>query len=137
MEALIAGVIAGYVMAMLSGVAIAFLVFRARDSALVQRWVDRDVPAPLLLIPILTGSALSWVFVGLVAAIIYEVAELGAQPDGFGSPSAAFTVVAVVLSLAPAIALGILWPRLWWMWVALAVPCLGLFGWLLPHLAGR
>ena len=137
MEALIAGAIAGYVMAMLSGAAVTFLVFRARDSALVQRWVDRDVPGPILLVPILTGSALGWIFIGLVAAIVYEVADLGALRDGFGSPSAAFTVVAALLSIAPALALGILWPRLWWMWVALAAPCLGLFGWLLPHLAGR
>jgi hypothetical protein len=124
-------------MAMLTSLAVTYLVFRARDSALVERWIAEDVPGPVLLIPILTGSVLAWVFVGLVAAIIYEVADLGAQPDGLGSPSAAFTVVAVVFSIAPALLLGILWPRFWWMWLALALPCVALFGWLLPHLAGR
>ena len=137
MEALVAGAIAGYVMAMLTSVAVTYLVFRARDSELVERWIAQDVPGPVLLIPILTGSVLAWVFVGLVAAIIYEVADLGAQPDGLGSPSAAFTVVAVVFSIAPALLLGILWPRFWWMWLGLALPCVALFGWLLPHLAGR
>ncbi|MCY3880952.1 MAG: hypothetical protein F4152_07570 [Dehalococcoidia bacterium] len=137
MEALVAGAIAGYVMAMLTSVAVAYVVFGARDAEVVERWIARDVSGPILFIPILTGSVLAWVFVGLVAAIIYEVADLGAQPDGLGSPSAAFTIVAVVFSLAPALLLGILWPRLWWMWVGLALPCLALFGWLLPHLAGR
>ncbi len=137
MAALIAGFIAGYVMSMLTSVAATYLIFRARDAALVERWVARDVPGPVLLIPILTASVLTWVFVGLVAAIIYEVADLGAQPDGLASPSAAFTITAVVFSIAPALLLGIVWPRLWWMWVALALPCAGLFGWLLPHLAGR
>ena len=137
MEALIAGAIAGYVMAMLTSVAVIYLVFSARDAQLVERWVARDVPGPLLVIPILTGSALAWIFVGLMAAIMYQVADLAAQPDGLGSPSAVFTIIAVIFSVAPALLLGILWPRLWWMWVALAVPCIGLFGWLLPHLAGR
>ena len=136
MAALIAGAMAGYVMAMLTSVAVAFLVLRARDAELVERWVARDVPGPLLLVPILTGSVLGWVFVGLVAAIIYEVADLGARAGGLGSPSAVFTIVAVFLSLVPAVLLGVLWPRLWWTWAALALPCAGLFGWMLPHLAG-
>lgn len=137
MEALIAGAMAGYVMAMLTSVAVIYLIFNARDAALVERWVARDVPGPLLLIPVLTGSALAWVFAGLVAAIIYEVVDFGAQADGLGSPSVGFTVMAVFFSLAPALLLGILWTRLWWMWAALALPCAALFGWLLPHLAGR
>ena len=137
MAALIGGAIAGYVMSMLTSVAVTYLVFRARDDELVERWVARDVPGPLLLVPILTASVLGWVFVGLVASIIYEVADLGAQPDGLASPSAVFTIIAVVFSIAPALLLAILWPRLWWMWVALGLPCVGLFGWLLPHLAGR
>ncbi len=137
MAALIAGAMAGYVMAMLTSVAVTYLVFRARDAELVERWVARDVPGPLLLVPILTASVLAWVFVGLLSAIIYEVADLGSQADGLASPSAVFTIIAVVFSLAPALLLGILWPRLWWMWAALAIPCVGLFGWFLPHLAGR
>ncbi len=137
MEALIAGGIAGYVMAMLTSVAVAWLIFRARDEEIVEHWVARDVSGPVLLIPILTGSVLAWVFIGLVAAIIYEVGDLGARPDGLGSPSAAFTIGAVLFSLAPALLLGIIWTRLWWLWAALALPCLALFGWLLPHLAGR
>ena len=137
MAALIAGAIAGYVMAMLTGVAVIYLVIRARDSRFVESFVARDVPGPLLMVPIFTGTALTWVFVGLVAAIIYEVADLHGQADGLASPSAVFTVIAVVFSIAPALLLGILWPRLWWMWAALALPCAGLFGWLLPHMAGR
>ncbi len=137
MAALIAGAMAGYVMAMLTSVAVTYLVFRARDTEVLQRWVDRDVAGPLLLVPILTASVLGWVFVGLVAAIIYEVADLGAQPDGLASPSAVFTIIAVVFSIAPVMLLSILWTRLWWMWVGLGLPCVGLFGWLLPHLAGR
>lgn len=137
MAALIGGAIAGYVMSMLTSIAVTYLVFRARDTEALQRWVDRDVAGPLLLVPILTASVLSWVFVGLVAAIIYEVADLGAQPDGLASPSAVFTIIAVVFSVAPVMLLSILWTRLWWMWVGLGLPCVGLFGWLLPHLAGR
>lgn len=137
MAALIGGAMAGYVMGMLTSVAVIYLVISARDAQLVERWVARDVPGPLLIIPILTGSALAWIFVGLIAAVIYEVADLGAQPAGLGSPSAVFTIIAVVFSLAPALLLGIIWTRLWWMWAALALPCVALFGWLLPHLAGR
>jgi hypothetical protein len=27
--------------------------------------------------------------------------------------------------------------RLWWMWASMALLFAGLFGWMLPHLAGR
>ena len=137
MEALIAGAIAGYVMSMLTSVVAAYLVFRGRDTVFVRNWVARDVPGPILLIPIFTGSVLTWVFIGLISGVIYEVAGLADQPDGLGSPSVTFTIIASLFSFLPALFFGILSTKLWWMWAGLGLSCAALFGWLLPHLAGR
>lgn len=137
MEGLIAGAIAGYVMAMLTSAVVAYLVFRGRDAVLIRSWVAKDVPGPILLIPIFTGSVLTWVFIGLISGLIYELAGLAAQPDGLGSPSITFTIIAILFALLPALFLGILSAKLWWIWTSLALSCAALFGWLLPHLAGR
>ena len=137
MEALIAGWIAGYVMAMLTTVSATWLVLRARGSELVERWVARDVPGPLLTIPLFTGAVLGWTMIGLVAGSIYEVAGFYAQPDGLGSPSVSFTLAAVTFALLPVALLSVLRGRLWWLWSAHALAFAALFGWLLPHLAGR
>ena len=132
-----AGWLAGCAMALLTTAAAAALAVRARDAALVERWFAREVPATLLAVPLFAGAVVGWTLVGLGAGAVYEVAELDARPDGLGSPSAAFTVAAAALGLAPALLLAIPWPRLWWLWSAHALAFAGLFGWLLPHLAGR
>ncbi len=137
MAALIAGWLAGAVIAMLTTASAAGLALRARDAALVERWIAREVPATLLAVPIFAGAVVLWTLIGLGAGAIYEVADLAARPDGLGSPSAAFTIAAAALGAAPALLLGILWPRLWWLWSAHAAAFAGLFGWMLPHLAGR
>lgn len=137
MAALIAGWLAGAAMAMLTTASAAALALRARDSALVERWIAREVPATLLAVPVFAGAVVVWTLIGLGAGVIYEVADMAARPDGLGSPSAAFTIAAAALGIAPALLLGIIQPRLWWLWGAHAAAFAGLFGWLLPHLAGR
>ena len=137
MEALIGGWVAGYVMAMLTTGAVTYLVLRSREAALIERWVARDVSGPLLVIPILTGAVVAWTMFGLVLGATYEVASLDGEAGGLGSPSVAFTLGVVMLGIAPALLVGILWQRLWWMWTSFAIAFGALFGWLLPHLAGR
>ncbi len=137
MEALIAGWIAGYVMAMLTSVSTIWLVIRARGTEVIERWVARGVPAPLLAVPLFTGAILGWTMIGLVAGLIYEVANLHDQPDGLGSPSVPFTLATVTFALLPVALLSVLLGRLWWLWGTHALAFAALFGWLLPYLAGR
>ena len=137
MAALIAGWLAGAAMAMLTTATAAALALRARDSALVERWIAREVPATLLAVPVFAGAVVAWTLIGLGAGVIYEVADMAARPDGLGGPSATFTIAAAALGVTPALLLGIPWPRLWWLWSAHAAAFAGLFGWLLPWLAGR
>lgn len=137
MEAVIGGWVAGYVMAMVSTVALTAIVIRMRDVAAIERVIARDVPGMMLAVPISIGTTVIWTFVGVSLGILFEVANLADSGGGFGSPSLSFTSVIVIVAAAAAILPAMLWTSRWWLWVTLGVAFALSFGWLMPWLATR
>ena len=137
MAAVIAGWVAGYTMAIVSTVALTYLIVRLPDATILDRFVDREVPRSLLAVPISIGMVIGWTLLGLVAGIVFTVADLDAARPGLGSPSLGFTAAMVAFAVAPTAVLIVLWPRQGWIWVLLAASFAGTFGWLMPVLATR
>ncbi len=137
MAALIAGWIAGYLMAMVTTVSLTYLLMAADRRGWLYRFVAPEVPGVLLAVPLFLGSILGWTMVGLIAGAIYEVADFGAARDGLGSPSLPITIGALLIAWLPLPPLVALSRRRWWLWAGSSVLFAGLFGWLLPHLAGK
>ena len=138
MNTLLAGWVAGYVMAVASTAALVFLTVRlSREGAALDRWVAREVPRPLLAVPIFLGATLLWTLVGLIIAAFYEVADMASKPDALGSPSGVFTLLMAVLALAPLPPLLMVVRGYRWLWCSMSLLFLALFGWAMPLLASR
>jgi hypothetical protein len=136
-EPVIAGWAAGYAMALASTAALTYLVVTSPRAGWMERVVAREVPGALLAVPLFTGLIVLWTMVGLVLGAVYEVADLGDRRSGLGSPSLLFTLLVLGLAWLPLPPLVALFPRRWWLWALMSVLFAGLFGWLMPHLAGR
>lgn len=137
MDAVIAGWVAGYAMALVSTAALTYLLVDLRNTEFMERVVAREVPGALLAVPISIGMVVGWTMLGLLAGIVFSVGDLGGTRDGLGSPALGFTVAILALAAAPAVVLIVLWPRRWWLWFLLSASFAGAFGWLMPLLAAR
>jgi hypothetical protein len=136
-EAVVAGWVAGYVMAVASTIVLTYLVLTMPREGWLNRWVAAEVPGMLLAVPLFTGAVLAWTMAGLILGAVYEVADLDGTRDGLGSPSLGFTLAMLALAWVPLPPLIAASRRRWWLWALLSALFAGLFGWLLPHLAGR
>lgn len=137
MEAVIAGWVAGYAMAIITTAALTCVLARLRDPAILDRFVAPEVPRVLLAVPISIGMVVGWTLLGVALGIIFAVAGLDQTRSGLGSPALGFTVAMVALAAAPAMVLVVVWPRFWWIWAGLGVSFAATFGWLMPLLAAR
>ena len=137
MEAVIAGWVAGYAMAVVTTFALTFLAWRASNSPAFERWISREVSPALVAVPVSLGAVLGWTIVGLVLGSIYSVGDMASQRGALGSPSAPFTLAMAILGALPLLPLIALWSRYWWLWAGLSLCFAGLFGWLMPVLASR
>lgn len=124
-------------MAMVSTAVLTYLAAGLRDTSLLERFGARDIPGPLLAVPISLGMVVSWTMAGLIAGIVFAVAGLDDARPGLGSPALGFTVAMAALAVIPAALLLILWPRRWWLWSAMGASFAASFGWLMPMLATR
>jgi hypothetical protein len=132
-EAVIAGWVAGYAMAIASTLALSFLAWRAHGAAWLDRMVAQEVNPALLAVPIFLGASIGWTMVGLLAGSGYRLAGL----DDDGWPGSGFYVVLVLAAAFPLLPVLFFWPRYWWIWLGLGFVFLGAFGGLMPALAGR
>jgi hypothetical protein len=137
-DALIAGWVAGYTMAILSTLALTYLAFAWGGTGRgVRRWWPGDVSPLLIAVPASLGTTVAWTMVGLALASFYRVAGLGSGPGFLGAPSAAFLAAVAGLGATPLPILWLLWPRHWWVWCGMSAAFVLLFGWSMPLLAGR
>lgn len=134
MKAVVAGWAAGYLMALITTATMAVWVARGGGSRLADR-LGSDAPWIAVALAGSLGAVFAWTIVGLLVAIVYVAGGFGAEP-GLGSPSWPFTVgvCAAALSTAPVL---LAFPRALPVWLAHVAAFVGLFGWALPHLAGR
>lgn len=137
MNAVIGGWAAGYVMAILSTLALTYLAFQPGPQKFVQKRIDPEVPGLLLAVPISIGTTVIWTMAGLVLASAYVLGGFDDGPGALGAPSWQFALIMAVLALLPIPVLLVLSGRLWWLWLAMSLAFAGLFGWLMPLLAER
>jgi hypothetical protein len=121
-EAVIAGWIAGFAMAIATTLALTFLAWRAENAGFLQRFIDRDVPVMLVSVPISTGATVLWTMAGLMAGSAYRLAGLDEQPW----PPAGFYVTLTGIAALPLPPLVLLWPRYWWLWLGMSGLFVGL-----------
>jgi hypothetical protein len=67
----------------------------------------------------------------------YELLELQDSGGVLFAPSAVFLIGMAALALMPLPFLLLVWPRSWWVFVAMSLGFVGLFGWTMPLLAER
>lgn len=127
MEAVIAGWVAGYAMAILTTAALSYLAIGPGRAAF-ERFAGSGMAPALVAVPASIGSFLAWTMAGLVLGMIYDLADLSAVP---------FFIGMVALALMPLPFLLLLSPRQWWLWAGMSGAFVGLFGVLLPFLAAR
>lgn len=132
MSAVIAGWIAGYATAIIWTVVFMVLLVRSKGPNLVERMLGEGTPMGIAAIPITLGLTYGWTIVGLVVAIVYDVAALWEARNILGSPSGPVLFTAAVLALMPLPFLLLQWPRQWWAWAILSSTFLGIWGWGFP-----
>ncbi len=138
MNAVLAGWAAGYAMAIITTIALVFLALRLTDDGgMLDRWVAREVPRPILAVPIFLGATLLWTMAGLVFGSLYEVGNFAARPGALGSPGWPFLLIVAAVAWFPLPPLLIFARRFWALWCGLTLAFIALFGWLLPLLAAR
>lgn len=128
---------AGYLMAIVSSIALTYLAIVGRESRIVRRWLEADTPPLLLAVPLSVGTFLGWTMFGLLAGSAYRLAGYrdAAGPLGLAPP--AFLIAMAALALMPFALLLILWPRRWWLFASQSLAFLLCFGWLMPALASQ
>jgi hypothetical protein len=133
----LAGVVCGYALAVVSAplVALALLRLRPQVSFLAVA-VPGNMPVVALAVPLFWFTFLLCTALGMVFGLALLGFEDRAPEGGLGSPNLAFTLFAVfwsVVAFAP-VAIPLKSARRY-VFVA-AVAFAGVFGWLMPHLAG-
>lgn len=136
-EAVIAGWVAGYSMAILTTIALTLVAVRGNGLAGFRTLIPEGVSPVLVAVPVSIGAFVVWTLAGLGLATFYELADLGDQSDALGSPSAPFLIIAAALAVIPLPLMVLLWRRNWWIWCSMSAAFLGLFGWAMPLLAER
>ena len=133
-----AGAASGILMAsVFMAVAPIILFVLAKDPApLFRAFLDKISPLALMMGSVVLGFPV-WGLVGAVVGLLYWASTEAVPGGGMGSPNLLYTVAVVVVALAVAVPLGLMLRRVAPGIAVLTLTFVGLFGWLLPFLAGR
>ena len=136
MSEVLAGLVCGYILALVSTPLIAIAMTRARPQA---PWlaiaVPEQVPVAALTVVLFWFTFLLWTAVGMVFGLILAGFEDRVPEGGLGSPSLAFTLFVIIWSVVAFVPPALLlktWRR---HVVGAAVVFTVLFGWFMPYLA--
>jgi hypothetical protein len=132
----LAGFVCGYILALLSAPMVAVLIVRLRPRVpFLARAAPEQVPVVALTVVLFGFTFLLWTGLGMVLGLILMGFEDRAPQGGLGSPSLAFTLIIVLVSVAACIPAALL-PRPARRYVLVsALVFVGVFGWLMPYLA--
>ena len=137
MSEVLAGLVCGYALAIFSTPLVALAMLRLRSQVrFLSIAVPEQVPVAALTVVLLWFTFLLFTALGMVFGLILLAFEDRVPEGGLGSPNLAFTLFVVlwsVVAFAPVAVL--LKPARRHVFTA-AVAFAGVFGWLMPHLAG-
>lgn len=134
---LIAGWAMGYIMAILSTIALTYIALQPGARRFVDAILDPEVPGALLAVPLSIGTGVLWTMAGLILASVYILGEFAEMPSVLGAPSGPWLLLVFGLAWLPVPILWVISRRLWWIWGGMSLTFLGLFGWVMPLLAER
>ena len=136
MSEVLAGLICGYILALVSTpfIALGLVRMRARVPA-VARAIPRQVPFLALAVLVHGFAFMMWTAVGIVFGLILGGIEQRAPAGGLGSPSGVFTLVVVLWTVVASAPIMVLLRPVRRQAAATALLFASLFGWLMPYLA--
>jgi hypothetical protein len=136
MSEVFAGLICGYILALVSTplVALTLLNMRARFPA-VERTVPTQVPFLALAVVIHGFTLMLWTALGMVFGLILSGIEERVPEGGLGSPNGVFTLAVVMWTLVAFAPIIVLLRPVRRQAAAIAILFALLFGWLMPYLA--
>jgi hypothetical protein len=133
-EAIFAGAICGYVMALLSSLLLAGSLTRgAAGEGVVRRFVAPTLSVPIVAVGVFTLGFFAWPALGAVLGAAYGAAGEGTQ--ALGSPNIYFSLAVAVVTAPQAAVVCLLAGRVEAAVVALAASFVVAFGWAMPILA--
>jgi hypothetical protein len=136
MSEVFAGLICGYILALVSTplVALTLLNMRARFPA-VERTVPTQVPLLAVAVVIHGFTLMLWTALGMVFGLILSGIEERVPEGGLGSPNGVFTLAVVMWTLVAFAPIIVLLRPVRRQAAAIAILFALLFGWLMPYLA--
>ena len=137
MSFVLAGAASGLFMASVFisvGPVIIFVI--AREPPPAFRDFLLKVPPLAIMLSLLVIAYPTWAVLGAVIGILFGASTTESSPAGIGSPNLVYSAVIVLVAVALAVPLGLLLKGALIGVVAMAISFVGIFGWLLPFLAG-
>lgn len=132
LRALLAGLIAGFAVALASTTIMLLVLWR--DRSWFQRVPSLSVPLPVVGVIAMNGFILGWTLLGVLLGAALHRIELVRPAGGLGSPNLVFTLVVLVATVGALGIVSFVRERLMWPSVAVATAAALSFGWLLPWL---
>ena len=111
-----------------------FFLFKDPPPTL-RTFLDRARPMTLTMGLVVLAYPL-WSIIGAAMGLLYRASSGQAPAAGFGSPNLAFSMAVAIVAVAGALPLALLLRRVAVGVAALTLTFVGIFGWLLPRLAG-
>ena len=133
-----AGAVSGVLMAsvFMGVVPVILFVLAKEPSPRFRAFLDRVSPMSLMMGSVVLGFPV-WGIIGAVIGLLYWASTEAVPGGGMGSPNLLYTLAIAVVAAAVAVPLALLLRRVAIGLALLALTFLGIFGWLLPYLAGR
>ena len=133
----VAGAFGGLLMAAVSALVVPLMLFfLVKDPSPTFQAVLERVPPMYMTMGLIVLAYPLWTVLGAVIGLLYGVSATQASESGLGSPNLIFTLTIVAVAAAVAVPLALLMRRVVAGLAALALTFAGVFGWMLPYVAG-
>jgi len=134
---ILAGVICGLLMAtVFLGVGVYILVSNRDTYDRLGKFLPQGISPALVMLFFVMAVPPLWALLGVIAGVLYRLADESSPNAGLGSSNFTFTLT--ILCFSALVTLILLFIRKRWGWLGLITTTTfaGIFGWLLPVLAG-
>ena len=135
MRTILAGWIAGYIMAISVTVSMSWLIVKTSADTSKSSILGSDVDSRIAYVFIHLGASLACTILGLIVGTIYHITVI--RQVCVHSFEPLFLIGVLILTLVSLILLAALWPKRWLLWITQSVVFVAVFGLLVPFLASR